>query len=59
MMVFDKWQNGIPIAFIVIGKCQMSDFHPILQALSQRMPNDWLSFAIIVVNVQTKINILR
>jgi hypothetical protein len=35
MMVFDEWQNGIPIAFIVIGKTQECDLDPILKALSQ------------------------
>jgi hypothetical protein len=59
MMVFDEWQNGIPIALIVIKKCQKNDLHPILQSLSQRMPNDWMSSAIIVGNAQVEINILK
>jgi hypothetical protein len=29
-MVFDKWQNGISVAFIVIGKSQEIDFDPII-----------------------------
>jgi hypothetical protein len=59
MMVFDEWQNGIPIPFIVIGKCQKNDLHPILQSLLQRMPNDWMLYVIIVDNAQVKINVLR
>jgi hypothetical protein len=37
-MVFDEWQNGILVAFIVIGKSQKNDLDPILQALSKHMP---------------------
>jgi hypothetical protein len=29
-MVFDEWQNWIPIAFIVIGKSQENDLDPVL-----------------------------
>jgi hypothetical protein len=59
MMVFDEWQNEIPIAFIVIKKCRKNDLHLVLQSLSQRMPNDWMLSAIIVDNVQVEINILK
>jgi hypothetical protein len=59
MMMFDEWQNGVPIAFIVIGKSWKNDLHLVLQSLSQRMSNDWMSFAIIVDNTQAKINILK
>jgi hypothetical protein len=58
-MVLDEWQNGVLIAFIIIRKNRESNLHPILQSLSQRMPNDWKSFAIIVDNIQIEINILR
>jgi hypothetical protein len=30
MMVFDEWQIGVPIEFIVIGKNRESDIHLIL-----------------------------
>jgi hypothetical protein len=39
MMVFDEWQNGIPIAFIVIGKTWECDLDPVLKTLSQQMPS--------------------
>jgi hypothetical protein len=34
-MVFDEWQNGIPIAFIVVGKNMKNDLHRVFQALSK------------------------
>jgi len=37
-MVFDEWKNGIPIAFIVIGKSRENDLHPVFQALSKYLP---------------------
>jgi len=52
MMVFDEWQNGVPIAFIVIGKNQESDLRSVLQSLSQRMPNDCMLSAMFVDNTQ-------
>jgi hypothetical protein len=54
MMVFDEWQNGVPIAFIVIGKNQESDLCQVLQSLSQKMPNDWMLSTIIVDNTQVE-----
>jgi hypothetical protein len=54
MMVFDEWQNGVPIAFIVIGENQESDLCPVLQSLSQKMPNDWMLSTIIVDNTQVE-----
>jgi hypothetical protein len=58
-MVFDEWKNGIPIAFIVIGKGRENDLHPIFQALSKCLPINWTPNAIIVDNVLAKINVLR
>jgi pSer/pThr/pTyr-binding forkhead associated (FHA) protein len=59
MMVFDKWQNEIPITFIVIRKCQENDLQPILQSLSQKLPNDRMLSAIIVDKAEVEINILK
>jgi hypothetical protein len=36
-MVFDEWKNGIPIAFIIIGKSQKNDLEPIFRTLSEHM----------------------
>jgi hypothetical protein len=35
MIMFNEWQNGIAIAFIVIGKTQECDLDLVLIALSQ------------------------
>jgi hypothetical protein len=59
VMVFDEWQNGIPCAFIVIGKSWEHDLDPILQALTKRMLANWLPNVIIVDNAQAEINVLR
>jgi hypothetical protein len=59
LMVFDKWQNGISVAFIVIGKSQEIDFDPIIWTLSKHMPNNWMLNVISVNNVQAKINVSK
>jgi hypothetical protein len=59
LMVFDEWQNGISIAFIVIGKSQKIDLDLVLWALSKHMPSNWMLNVIFVNNVQAKINVLR
>jgi hypothetical protein len=51
-MVFDECQNGIVVAFIIIGKSQKNDLEPILQALSKHMPSNWMPIIILVDNVQ-------
>jgi hypothetical protein len=58
-MVFDEWKNGIPIAFIIIGKSQESDLDSILQALSKPMLSNWMFNVILIDNVQAKVNVLR
>jgi hypothetical protein len=59
LMVFDKWQNGILIAFIVNGKSWENDLDPHFQTLSKRMPRSWMPSDIFVDNVQAEINVLR
>ncbi len=58
-MVFDIWQNGILVVFIVIGKNRENDLHPVFQALSKCLPINWMPNAIIMDNVPTEINVLR
>jgi hypothetical protein len=58
-MVFDEWQDGIPFAFIVIGKNRENDLHLVLQALSKHLPINWMSNAKIMDNVQAEINVLK
>jgi hypothetical protein len=57
-MVFDEWQNGILVAFVVIGKSRENDLHPILQTLSKLFPIKWMPNAIIMDNVLVEINVL-
>jgi len=59
MMVFDEWHNGIPCAFIVIGKNQEPDLDLVLWTLMECMLMDWLPNPIIVDNAQAEINVLR
>jgi hypothetical protein len=58
-MVFDQWQNGILVAFIVIGKSQESDLDPIFRTLSKRMPSNRMPNVIIIDNDKVEINLLR
>jgi hypothetical protein len=58
-MVSNKWQNGIIVAFIVIGKSRENDLHRTLQALLKRLWINWMPNNIIVDNVQVKVNVLR
>jgi len=57
-MVFDEWQNGIPIAFMSLEKVE-SDLDLVLQALSKCMPNNWMPNVILVDNAQVEINVLK
>jgi len=59
LMVFAEWQNGILVAFIVIGKSRKSDLDLVLRALSKCMPCNWMPNGILVDNVQAKINVLK
>jgi hypothetical protein len=53
-MVFDEWQNGIPFAFIVIGKSWKSDLDLVLWTLSKCTPSIWMLNVILVDNVQVE-----
>jgi hypothetical protein len=57
LMVFDEWQNGISVAYIVIGKNQESDLDPVLRALWKHMPRNYMFNVIFVNNIQA--NVLR
>jgi hypothetical protein len=59
MMVFDEWQNGILISFIVIGIARENNLHHVLHALSQHLLEGWMPNAIIVDNAQAKIFFFR
>jgi len=59
LMVFNKWQNGISTAFIVIGKIRENDLDTFFQTLSKRMPRSWMPSDIFVDNAQVEINVLK
>jgi len=52
MMVFDEWQNGMPITFIVIEKIRKCDLDLVLRTLSRQMPSGWMQNTIIMDNAQ-------
>jgi hypothetical protein len=58
-MVFDEWQNGLPIAFIIISKCVEEDILPWLTRLHDRVlqhkPN-WFSHAVVVDCAKAELN---
>jgi hypothetical protein len=59
VMVFDEWQNGIPVAFIITSRCQEEDIVAWLTKLRNRVllvsPN-WLPNAVIVDCAQAELN---
>lgn len=59
MMVFDEWQNGILIAFIVIGIARENNLHHVLHALFQHLLEGWMPNAIIVDDAQAKFFFFR
>jgi len=62
LMVFDKWRNGVPVAFIVTQRSKESDISPWLGALRvklvSKMPQ-WRPNAFIVDDAQAEINALK
>lgn len=58
-MVFDEWENGIPAAFIIVGKSKEKDVQPWLDKLNARCrasQPDWHPGSIIVDNAQAELN---
>jgi hypothetical protein len=37
MMVFDEWQNGVPVAFVITARQKQSDLAPWMQKVKDRM----------------------
>jgi hypothetical protein len=61
-MVFDDWQNGCPIVFIIISRSKQTDLALWMKALRDRMLSaqpDWLPNAFIVDDAQAEINTIR
>jgi hypothetical protein len=62
MMVFDEWQNGVPIAFVIIARQKQSDLAPWMQKLKDRLlaaKADWHPNAFILDDANNEINSLR
>jgi hypothetical protein len=58
-MVFDEWDNGIPVAFIIVGKSKEKDVQPWLEKLNthcRASQPDWHPGLVIVDNAQAKLN---
>jgi hypothetical protein len=62
LMVFDKWRNGVPVAFILTSRSTQLDLSPWMAALNSKlvlkMP-EWHPNAFIVDDAQAEINALR
>jgi len=59
VMVFDEWENGIPIAFVIVGKSKEKDILPWLKKLNARccaVQPDWRPGSVIVDNAQAELN---
>jgi hypothetical protein len=37
MMVYDEWQNGVPVAFVITARQKQSDLAPWMQKVKDRM----------------------
>lgn len=61
-MVFDDWQNGIPVAFVITARSRQNDLEPWMEALNAKLIEaspDWHPNTFIVDNVQADANAIR
>ena len=62
IMVFDEWQNGIPVAWFITSNSKEEDLTLVLTTLKDKMVAampTWKPSSIIVDNAQTEINALQ
>ena len=62
MMVFDEWQNGVPVAFVITARQKQSDLAPWMQKLKEKMlaaKADWHPNAFVLDDADNEINSLR
>jgi hypothetical protein len=62
LMVFDKWRNGVPIAFIITKQSKQIDLSPWMTELKTKVvaaSPEWWPNAFIVDDVQAEINTIR
>lgn len=58
-MVFDEWENGIPVSFVIVGKSKEKDIQPWLEKLADRCRSvqpGWEPGSVIVDNAQAELN---
>ena len=61
-MVFDEWQNGIPVVYCITSTSKQANLTPWLESLKKKMMDsqgDWYPNAFIVDYVQGEINALK
>jgi hypothetical protein len=59
LMVFDKWRNGVPIAFIITKRSKQIDLSPWMTELKRKAvvaSPEWRPNAFIVDDAQAEIN---
>lgn len=62
IMVFDEWQNGIPVAWFITSNSKEEDLTLVLTTLKDKMVATmptWKPFSIIVDNAQVEITALQ
>jgi len=62
IIVFDEWEQGIPVAFTIQGKSREVDIVPWLTKLNARciaVQPDWRPNAFLVDNDQAELNAIR
>ena len=62
VMVFDEWEQGIPVAFTIQGRSREVDITPWLRKLRDRcvaVKPDWRPNAFIVDNDDAELNAIR
>ena len=60
-MVFDQWEQGIPVAFTIQRKSREMDIVPWLQKLKERYmaaKPDWKPTSFLVNNDQAEFNVI-
>ena len=58
-MVFDEWENDIPVSFVIVGRSREKDIEPWLHKLAKRcraVQPEWEPGSVIVDNAQAELN---
>jgi hypothetical protein len=60
-MVFDEWQNGIPVAFVITNRCKEEDLLPWMTKLRdsvEKQSPGWCPNVVIVDCAQAELNVI-